>query len=92
MTSRERVLTSLRHQEPDRVPLFYRDVPEVETRLLQDLTLPDREALLRRLDIDFRWVEPRYVGPPLDDPETGRRRDIWGVSYRYVTFSDRAGY
>ena len=28
----------------------------------------------------------------LEDPETGCRRDIWGVSYRYAAFSDRAGY
>ena len=92
MKPRQRVLTALRHQEPDRVPLFYRDVPEVETRLLKDLCLNDREELLRFLDIDFRWVEPVYVGPSLEDEETGRRRDIWGVEFRYVPFSDTAGY
>jgi hypothetical protein len=42
MTSRERVLTSLNKKEPDRIPLFYRDVPEVEKRLLRDLDLPGR--------------------------------------------------
>ena len=84
MTPRERVLTALEHQEPDRVPLFYRDVPEVEERLCRDLGLSGREALLEHLGIDFRWVEPRYVGPPLDDGRTGRRRDVWGVEYRYV--------
>lgn len=92
MTPRDRVLASVRHEQPDRVPLFYRDVPEVEERLLRDLGLPDREALLRFLDIDFRWVEPRYVGPSLEDEETDRRRDIWGVAYRYVPFSEAAGY
>jgi uroporphyrinogen decarboxylase len=86
------VLTALRHQEPDRVPLFYRDVPEVQERLLEDLALPDREALLQFFDIDFRWVEPPYVGPPLEDQETGRRRSIWGVAYGYVPFSESAGY
>lgn len=92
MTHRERVLASMRRQEPDRVPLFYRDVPEVEARLRADLGLPDRESLLRRFDIDFRWVEPAYVGPPLEDPATGRRRDIWGVEYRYVPATGQAGY
>jgi len=69
----------MRHEEPDRPPLFYRDVPEVEVRLCRDLDLADREALLRRFDIDFRWIAPQYVGPPLLDERTGRRRDIWGV-------------
>ena len=92
MTSRERVLTTLNHQEPDRVPLFYRDVPEVEERLLRDLGLQDRKELLSYLDIDFRWVEPLYIGPALLDSETGRRRDIWGVEYQYTLFHDRAGY
>lgn len=92
MTHRERVLTALSHREPDRVPLFYRDVPEVEQRLLRDLALKDREELLRHFDIDFRWISPRYIGPPLSDDRTDRRRDIWGVEYQFTKFSDSAGY
>ncbi|MCX6997018.1 MAG: uroporphyrinogen-III decarboxylase [Kiritimatiellaeota bacterium] len=84
MTPRERVLQAVQHREPDRVPLFYRDVPAVEARLRRDLGLPSREALLEWLRIDFRWVEPAYVGPPLQDDTTGRRRDIWGVEYRWI--------
>ncbi len=92
MQPRERVYCALRHEQPDRVPLFYRDVPEVSERLIRDLNLKDREALLRFLDIDFRWVEPRYIGPPLDNPETNLRRDIWGVEYTYVRFNKTDGY
>ncbi len=88
MQPKERVLAALRHEEPDRVPLFYRDVPEIEERLCRDLGLPDREALLQYFEIDFRWVGPRYVGPPLHDEYTGHARDIWGTEYRYV----RAGH
>ena len=58
MMHRERVMVALRHKEPDRVPLFYRDVPEIEERLLKDLNLKDREELLIYLGIDFRWVGP----------------------------------
>jgi len=83
VTPRERVLRAVRHQEPDRVPLFYRDVPEVEARLLRDLDLRSREELLDLLEIDFRWVGPDYVGPPLEEA-SGRRRDIWGVEYRWI--------
>lgn len=92
MTHRERVLSALGHREPDRIPLFYRDVPEVEQRLLRDLGLNDREELLRFFDVDFRWVSPEYVGPPLFDESTGRKRDIWGFEYQYIRFSERAGY
>ena len=92
MTHRERVLTSLRREEPDRVPLFYRDEPDVDQRLQQDLALSDREELLRYFDIDFRWVSPKYIGPDLFDVNTNRRRDIWGIEYEYVRFSERAGY
>jgi uroporphyrinogen decarboxylase len=84
VTHRDRVLMSMQRKEPDRVPLFYRDVPEVERRLLSELCLPDRGSLLRFLDIDFRWVAPEYVGPSLVIEEGKRIRDIWGIEYRYV--------
>ncbi len=84
MTPRERVLLAVRHREPDRVPLFYRDVPEVDARLRRDLGLKTRDELLEWLQIDFRWVEPVYVGPPLLDQATGHRRNIWGVEYAWA--------
>ena len=84
MTPRERVLRAVQHQEPDCVPLFYRDVPDVETRLRRDLGLQSRDELLELLQIDFRWVEPVYIGPSLEDETTGHRRDIWAVEYRWI--------
>lgn len=84
MKPRERVLAAVAHRETDRVPLFYRDEPEVDQRLRRDLGLATREDLLRFLEIDFRWVAPKYVGPPLEGPGPERRRDIWGIEYRYV--------
>jgi uroporphyrinogen decarboxylase len=84
MTSRERVLQAAQHRETDRVPLFYRDVPEVDARLRRDLGLQSRDELLEWLEVDFRWVEPVYVGPKLKDEATGRRRNIWGVEYHWL--------
>jgi uroporphyrinogen decarboxylase len=84
VTARERVLAASRHEETDRVPLFYRDVPEVETRLCRDLGAGSRDELLELLDIDFRWIAPPYVGPALEDRAAGRQKDIWGVEYRWV--------
>ena len=74
----------MRHEEPDRVPLFYRDIPEVDARLRRDLGVDSREELYEYFDIDFRWVEPAYVGPPLKDEKTGHVRSIWGIEYRCV--------
>lgn len=92
MTSKERVLKSLNHQKPDRVPLFYRDVPEVEARIIKDLNLNSREELLSYLGIDFRWVGPDYIGPLLYNEETGIKRDIWSVEYKFTKYCEDAGY
>jgi len=92
MKPRERVMLALRHKEPDRVPLFYRDVPEIEERLLKDLNLKDREELLTYLSIDFRWVGPKYIGPPLEDKDGVHKLDIWGVKYKYMHINEKAGY
>ncbi len=59
---------------------------------MQDLGCATNEELFRSLGIDFRWVAPEYVGPPLRGPDPGVRRDIWGVEYRYVTFAGSDGY
>ncbi|TKG94604.1 uroporphyrinogen-III decarboxylase [Puteibacter caeruleilacunae] len=91
MNSKERVLKVLRNEEPDRVPLMYRDVPEVRSRLKNDLNLSTDEELFQYLDVDFRWVGPDYVGPKME-LENGNRRDFWGVEWKYTKFSDGAGY
>ena len=84
-------MLSLGHQPTDRVPFMYRDVPEVRMRLKQELSLHSDEELFRYLDIDFRWVEPQYIGPELALPD-GNKKDIWGVEWKYTRFNERAGY
>jgi uroporphyrinogen decarboxylase len=91
MTHKERVLNTLNHQETDRVPFMYRDVPEVRSRLKRDLGLNSDEELFQYLDVDFRWVEPEYKGAPLE-LSNGIRKDIWGVEWKFTRFSDKAGY
>lgn len=88
MHPRERVLTSLNHREPDRVPFMYRDVPQVRSRLLSDLQLETDEDLFKLLGIDFRWVEPTYIGPALSSPTSpDRKKNIFGVEYLLRTGS-----
>ncbi|MBI9016906.1 MAG: uroporphyrinogen-III decarboxylase [Phycisphaerae bacterium] len=92
MNSRQRVLAALNHQQPDRVPMFYRDVPEVRTRLLKDLNIANFDALLEHFEIDFRWVQPAYIGPKLESDNPNFKKDIWGVEYKFVSFSKTGGY
>lgn len=85
MTSKERVLCTLAHEEPDRVPINYLANPEVTTGLLQHYGLGnDYEGLLDRLGVDFRMVGPRYVGPPPPDLGPDRRQGLWGIRMRRI--------
>ncbi|MCD6123458.1 MAG: hypothetical protein J7K04_16620 [Spirochaetales bacterium] len=92
MTPKKRVLTALHHSEPDRVPFMYRDIPEVRKRLLKELKLKTDDELFEYLGIDFRWIKPKYIGPQLENEETGHIKDIWGVEYKYTKFNEVSGY
>lgn len=72
MTSRERVLTALRHAAPDCVPVamtssgFVRKEAsgtDALARFLKQTGLPDYEAALRRLHADVRWVDASKALP-----------------------------
>lgn len=73
MTSKQRVLETFEHREPDRVPLWYGAAEGLTSRLIERCAVADEEALMQRLHIDFRRVRERYVGP-----DAGRR-NFWGV-------------
>lgn len=80
MNHRERVLTALSHQRPDRLPRDYWATQEVTERLLQHLNLSDRESLLRHFGFDLRTVEgPACVGQTFRRHPDGSVEDLWGV-------------
>jgi len=74
MNHKERVLKTLLREPVDRVPFFYWGVPEFTDKMAKHLGLADRDQLMDYLDVDFRWVEPVYVGPPLIDP-SGKKKE-----------------
>ena len=88
MNSRERVLTALAHQVPDRVPINYLANPGIDRRLKAHFGLhpDDQEGLARQLQVDFRTIRAPYRGPVLhhDDPATGTVADLWGNRMRWV--------
>ncbi len=88
MNHKERVLTALNHEEPDRVPVFYWAVPEFTEKMMKELGFSEMDQLLEHLDIDFRWVEPKYKGPKLINSQKGRKKDIWGVEYELIGHGD----
>lgn len=80
MNSRERVLTAFEHREPDRVPLWYGASEALTAGLIKDCGVKDEEALMKRLNVDFRRVHERYVGPKLEIFPDGSRKTFWGVT------------
>ncbi|MBN2164966.1 MAG: uroporphyrinogen-III decarboxylase [Marinilabiliaceae bacterium] len=84
MNHKERVLMALNREEPDRVPFFYWDVPEFGEKMISHLGLKSRDELLEYLDVDFRWVEPKYIGTELIDINNKKKKDIWGVGYTRI--------
>jgi len=86
MTHRQRVLTALSHQPPDRVPWDYWAASEISQRFRDHLGLPDQESLLRHLDVDLRYVAgPSLVGQELRQYPDGSILDLWGVRRRTKT-------
>ena len=80
MDARERVFTALDHEQPDRIPIDCWTTKAIDEKLLRHFKLTDREELLQKFDVDFRYVEgPKYVGPEPTVHADGSVEDHWGV-------------
>lgn len=90
MTSRQRVLTSLNHREPDHVPCWLGASPEWKAIARDTLGLPDDESLLGYLEDDFRRVFSSYVGPQSTHPTANLSRP--DATYRTPFGIERHGY
>jgi uroporphyrinogen decarboxylase len=83
MTSRERVLTALRHELPDRVPRDFWAEEPAWNRLLAYMGYADKERLLRQLEIDLRHLDAQ--GPAERAMGEGVFQNFWGERYLYQT-------
>jgi uroporphyrinogen decarboxylase len=79
MNSRERVLTTFEHKEPDRVPRWCGASPEFLAKARHSLRLPDDESVFVRFGDDFRRVFTRYVGPQLPLSPGATYRTVFGI-------------
>lgn len=92
MKPKERVMTAFNHKEPDRVPLFYRDVPNLRKRLLEELKISDFDTLLKELGVDFRWIGAQVKQPEVSVENPLVRNDIWGIQHDYREINEITGY
>lgn len=84
MTPRERWISLLSGNKPDRVPTDYWATSEVTTRLLKELRCADIWQLYDRLHIDgVRTVAAR---PTVRAHAADPLADIWGVRHRTVDY------
>ncbi len=90
LSSRQRVLTAFRHQEPDRVPCWLGASPEWRAIARDYLRLPDDEALSVYLGDDFRRVFSKYAGPERNHPRHNLSRA--DAHYRTHFRVERYGY
>ncbi len=82
MTPKERWLAVLQRKTPDRVPMDYWGTDETMDKLMRHLGCADPWEVFRTLHIDrIVSVQPRYVGPPVDDDH-----DIFGCGFRKVHY------
>jgi len=88
MTPKERVLTAINHQEPDRVPVNNVGLNgDIDRRLKEyfGLAADDTDGLFKALNIDFRNLELAYTGPKIHEDVPDRNVDpLWGVRTRWV--------
>ncbi len=86
MNSRERVLTAIGQEEPDRVPINYASNPGIDARVKEHFGLAkdDGEGLRQALGVDFRGASAQYVGPPLHEQIPDRHVNPWGIHTRWV--------
>jgi len=95
MTSKERVLTAISRQAPDRIPVDFSANPATLRRLMSDFGAGDYADLLAKLNVDIvdlrGVVDPVYCGPV---PETVSRpggvvENYWGM--RTMTMATATG-
>lgn len=77
MNHKERVRSALARQGYDRLPVRYMGEPVVTQALVAHLGATDYEALLDRLGVDWRYVQPDYCGPAPRTFPDGSRELVW---------------
>jgi uroporphyrinogen decarboxylase len=81
MTSRERVLAALRHEQPDRTPRDFWAEPPAWRRLFTQVGHDNKDILLDSLGIDVRHLDA--PSPPERPIGGGTFQNFWGERFIY---------
>ena len=104
MRPKERVIKSLNHQEPDRVPMNYHGDGNMSKSLKKYFGIEGDESLkcwltgnedprlLKALDCDLRTLVPEYVGPPVKSFDDGSFITVFGERLLIKESEKGAGY
>jgi len=79
MTSRERLHCAFAHIQPDYPPVDFFSTPEITQGLRNHFRTQDDDQILEALGVDIRYVNPPYIGPPLEKFNDGSEIDVWGI-------------
>lgn len=80
MDHKARALAPFKGQSMDRFPMWYGASPETTKLLMKHLgTTSEDEALYTILDVDYKTIRPRYIGPQLEKFDDGSFMSEWGV-------------
>ena len=89
MSSRERAIKAINHEEADQIPIDIWVVPEIQKRMMEYWGFDDWEDCLQFLGVDFRyWRGSSYVGQEFKVLEDGSIEDLWGVPRRVVAYGE----
>ena len=81
MTSKERVLRNYSFQSIDRFTIDFCAESAVYARLREHYGVDDDLKLMEKLQVDFRYPKPKWIGFPLVDSQ-GRPTDYFGIPRR----------
>ena len=93
MSSRERAVTAMNHEEPDRIPIDVWVSQQIREGMMEYWGFDDWEDCLQFLGADFRyWRGSSYAGQGSDTPRDGGIEDHWGVRRRAVEFGEGSSW
>ena len=91
MNSRERVLLTFAHEQPDRVPAWCGASEGFWAKAKRELRLDD-EGLLVRFGDDFRRVIAPYTGPMVELPAEATSATVFGVARAGIGYGQPLGH
>ncbi len=86
LSARERVISTLERRGYDRIPVKRFGTPEINQQLMEYFGVKQHDQLLEMVGDDFRYVNPRYIGPELQSYPDGSWDGIFGERYKNIAF------